>query len=43
MTPQVHLVVQDSADFDDAPFGNTIDKEVTSTPTVPGNMQRAKA
>lgn len=43
MAPQVHAVAQDSAHFDDAPFGDTIEQKMTSTPAVPGNMERMEA
>jgi len=43
VTPQIHLVVQNSADFYDLPFGDPVEEEVTSAPTVPGNVKRTEA
>jgi hypothetical protein len=38
MTLQVHLIVQDSADFNDPTFDGPVEQEVTSAPTIPCNM-----
>jgi hypothetical protein len=43
MTLQVHLIVQDSADFNDSAFGDAIQEEVAPAPTVLGNVERAEA
>jgi hypothetical protein len=43
VTPQIHLVVQDTTDFDDPAFDSPIQEEVTSRPTMPGNMECAEA
>jgi hypothetical protein len=43
VTPKVHLIVQDSADFDDPTFDGAVYEEVTSSPAVAHNMKRADA
>ena len=43
MMLQFHLIVQDTADFNDPTFDDAVEEEVTSTPTVPCNMERAEA
>jgi hypothetical protein len=43
VTPQIHLVVQNSADFYDLPLGDPVEEEVTSAPTVPGDVKRTEA
>jgi len=38
VTLQVHLIVQDSADFNDPTFDGAVEEEVTSAPAMPCNM-----
>ncbi len=42
MTLKVHSVVQDSHDFDRCFWGHPVHQEVTTAPTVSGNVDRAK-
>jgi hypothetical protein len=40
MTLQVHLIVQDAADFDDPPFfDRAMEEQVTPAPAMPGDME----
>jgi len=43
MALQFHLIVQDTADFNDPTFDDSVEEEVTSAPTVPCNMDRVEA
>jgi len=43
MTLKIHLIVQDSADFDDPSFDGAVYQEVASSPAVARNMKRADA
>jgi hypothetical protein len=42
VTLQVHLIVKDSADFNNPIFDGAVEQKVTSVPTMPCNMERAE-
>ncbi|SRR6266571_2402790 len=43
MAPQIHAVVQDASDFDDASLTDAVHQEVTPAAAMPGNVQGAQA
>jgi hypothetical protein len=43
MALEVHLIVQDAGDFDDAFARDPLHDEMAAAPAVAGNMQNAKA
>jgi hypothetical protein len=42
MKPDVHAVVQDAADFDDAGVKNSIQQEMTAGSAMPRDVQHAE-